>query len=106
MQPQKVWVIIFCKVQNLHLMQELICFSPFLYHYIDSSVFLEVAKNGAIAPQICHFNRQHKMIKPVYLDKIYLLATYFHLLLIMELIMQTYHTSDDYTKKFLNRSMD
>ena len=33
-------------------MQELICFSVFLYHYIyiDSFVFLEVAKRGAIAP--------------------------------------------------------
>ena len=31
-------------------MQELICFSAFLYHYIDSSVFLEVARReGAIA---------------------------------------------------------
>ena len=31
-------------------MQELMCFSAFLYHYIDSSVFLEVARRGAIAP--------------------------------------------------------
>ena len=31
-------------------MQELICFSAFLYHYIDSSVFLEVAWRGATAP--------------------------------------------------------
>ena len=33
---------------KLHLMQKLICFmhSAFLYHYIDSSVFLEVARRG------------------------------------------------------------
>ena len=31
-------------------MQELTCFSAFLYNYIDSFVFLEVARRGAIAP--------------------------------------------------------
>ena len=30
-------------------MQDLICFIAFLYHYIDSSVFLEVARKGATA---------------------------------------------------------
>ena len=31
-------------------MQELICFSVFLYHYIDSSVFLEVTRRGGYNP--------------------------------------------------------
>ena len=31
-------------------MQELICFSAFLYQYIDFFVFLKVARRGAIAP--------------------------------------------------------
>ena len=49
-QPQKVWIIIFSKVQKGHLIHELICFSTFLYHYIDFSIFLEVVRRGAIAP--------------------------------------------------------
>ena len=43
MQLLKVWVITFCKVWKWHLMQRLICFSAFLYHYINSSVFLKIA---------------------------------------------------------------
>ena len=31
-------------------MQELICFSAFLYHYIDSSIFLEDARKEAMPP--------------------------------------------------------
>ena len=49
MQPLKVWVIIVCK---LEIMQELTCFNAFLYHYIDSSIFLEVVRIGrAISPK-------------------------------------------------------
>ena len=43
-------IIIFVKCENYTLMQELICFSPFVYHYIDSSVFLEVARRGGLQP--------------------------------------------------------
>ena len=32
-------------------MQGLICFSAFLYHYIDSSVFLKVARNREQPPK-------------------------------------------------------
>ena len=33
-------------------MQELICFSAFLYQYIEFFVFLKVARRGAIAPPL------------------------------------------------------
>ena len=77
MQPLKVWVIIFCKVWKWHLMQDLICFSVFLYHYINSSVFLKIAmglqlpsplnlplgcmwsETITILPVIFHFVRPH-----------------------------------------------
>ena len=49
-QPLKVWVLTFCKAQKQHLMQELICFSAFLYQYTVSFVFLEVARREAVAP--------------------------------------------------------
>ena len=37
---------IFVKCENDNLMKELIRFIGFLNHYIDSSVFLEVARRG------------------------------------------------------------
>ena len=41
----------FVKCENdTSVMQELMCFSAFLYQYIEFFVFLKVARRGAIAP--------------------------------------------------------
>ena len=52
-QPQKVHVamghhILLSVKMTLNAIINML--SAFLYHYIDSSVFLEVARKGAIAP--------------------------------------------------------
>ena len=39
-----------CENDTYLLMAKLICFSALLYHYIDSSVFLEVARRGGYSP--------------------------------------------------------
>ena len=44
------WCGIFCKVQKLYSMQELVCFSTcIIYQYMEIFVFLEVAGRGVIA---------------------------------------------------------